>query len=199
MPASSALPRPRTAPEEKREDFMNNSRKELYLLFADLLEYPSAAIREKASECCQMVARDYPQASEKIRCFLDFADSTPASRLEEIYTGTFDLNPVCFPYPGYHLFGESYKRGEFLAKLKQKYRERGFTEESSELADHLTVLLRFIASLPPEDILAQEIIEDCLVPALNNMNEGFKEENPYAEVLQGLLGVLEGMPQTSPV
>jgi nitrate reductase assembly molybdenum cofactor insertion protein NarJ len=37
---------------------------------------------------------------------LEFAGSTPASRLEEIYTGTFDLNLVCFPYPGYHLFGE---------------------------------------------------------------------------------------------
>ncbi|MBW4493834.1 MAG: molecular chaperone TorD family protein [Oscillatoria princeps RMCB-10] len=106
---------------------------------------------------------------------------------------------MCFPYPGYHLFGESYKRGEFLAKLKQKYRARGFTEESSELADHLTVLLRFIASLPPEDILAQELVEDCLVPALHKMNEGFKEGNPYAQVLEALLGVLEEMAQTSPV
>ncbi|MCU0515970.1 MAG: molecular chaperone TorD family protein [Oscillatoria sp. Prado101] len=164
-----------------------------------MLEYPSPGIREKASECCHRLAIDYPEASEKVRSFWKFADSTPASLLEEIYTGTFDLNPVCFPYPGYHLFGESYKRGEFLAKLKQKYRECGFTEESSELADHLTVLLGFIASIPPEDILAQELIEDCLVPALHKMNEGFKEGNPYAEVLQALLGVLEGMRQTAPV
>ncbi len=176
---------------------MNNHLKPIYKMFADLLEYPSPMLQEIGREGCELMAGDYPLASEKIRNFLEFIESTPDTRLEEIYTVTFDLNPVCYPYPGFHLFGESYKRGEFLAKLRQKYRDRGFVEEGNELADRLSVMLRFLATLEPEETLARELIEDCLIPALHKMNAGFKEGNPYASIFQALLSVLEPTSQTA--
>ena len=169
---------------------------QIYQLFADLLEYPSPILKEQVRESYDLIVSNYPQVSEPMQVFLNFVESTSRSRLEEIYTSTFDLNPTCYPYAGYQLFGEGYKRGEFLAKLKKKYREHSFTS-SNELADHLTVLLRFLTTLDAEEILAQELIEDCLVPALQKMNEGFKNDNPYARILEALLVISQGIPQTA--
>lgn len=171
---------------------MTDARQRIYFHFSNLLEYPQPSLADSARQCAELLARDHPEAAGRVRAFLDCAGSTPAGRLEEIYTGTFDVNPTCTIYAGYQLFGESYKRGEFLVRLKQKYREHGFAEDK-ELADHLAVLFRFLAGLDEENILAQELIEDCLVPALRKMNGSFEcdSRNPYAHLLGAAMAVLE--------
>ena len=40
-------------------------------------------------------------------------------KLQEVYSGFFDLNSICHPYIGYQLFGENYKRSIFLVELKK--------------------------------------------------------------------------------
>jgi nitrate reductase molybdenum cofactor assembly chaperone NarJ/NarW len=174
-------------------------RPQIYQLLSALLEYPGPDLVESARECAGLLALEAPQAAAQIERFLALAEEIPPGRLEELYTGTFDINPTCTIYAGYQLFGESYKRGEFLVRLKQEYRERGFCE-GNELADHLSVLLRFMGRLDPEETLARELIEDCLVPALQKINGSFPEPsaetlNPYACVLRALACVIEhGLP-----
>ena len=106
-----------------------------------------------------------------------------------MYTGTFDLDAACHPYIGYHLFGETYKRSIFLVELKQRYAAEGFVFSDSELPDHLAVILHFLATTRDE-IQAQEIARDALLPVLDRMtgrakSEGFDEdenaEAPTAE------------------
>ena len=121
---------------------------QIYLRFADLLDYPGPRILDQALECVDLLAQEEPQTVELIQGFVDFAGRTPLGRLEEIYTGTFDVNPACYIYAGYLLFGESFKRGKFLVRLQEKYREHGFSAEK-ELADHVPVLFRFLATLDP--------------------------------------------------
>ncbi len=41
---------------------------------------------------------------------------------EELYTRTFDLNPVCALEIGWHLFGEDYERGAFLVRMRDQLR-----------------------------------------------------------------------------
>jgi nitrate reductase delta subunit len=174
---------------------MSQTRSQVYHLLSALLEYPSPGLVESARKCAGLLASESPEAAAQIERFLALTEETQPERLEEIYTDTFDINPTCTIYAGYHLFGESYKRGEFLVRLKEKYRQRGFFE-GNELADHLAVLLRFLGQLDPEETLARELIGDCLAPALEKINGSFPEPsaekvNPYACVLRAAASVID--------
>ena len=110
--------------------------------------------------------------------------------MEEMYTRTFDLQAVCSPYVGFHLFGESYKRGIFMARLNKGYCERGFSA-GSELPDNVAVVLRFLA-LGNEDEFSRALLSDGLRPTLAKMAQALPSpsDNPYSEVINALSLVL---------
>lgn len=167
---------------------------QIYLRFGDLLDYPGPELAHQARACAELLAREVPTAAHRLGPFLEAVEQTPLGRMEEIYTGTFDVNPACYIFAGYILFGESFKRGKFLVQLQERYRERGFSA-GNELADHMAVIFRFLATLDPNEDLARELRETCLVPVLQQMNAGFKPDtaqpNPYASVLRAILTTLE--------
>ena len=90
---------------------------------------------------------------------------------------------------GYHLFGDRNHRGIFLAGLKEHYQVFRFSA-GNELPDHLGVMLRFLANEEDEEE-REELIFLCIIPALKKMLEGFRSSNPYKEVLQALLLMLQ--------
>lgn len=136
-------------------------------LFANILDYPGHGLAETVGECEALVSRGNPEAATLLDKFCTFVKETPPGRLEEVYTGAFDLDAACYPYVGYHLFGESYKRSAFILELKERYRAQGFAV-GNELPDHLAVLLRFLAT--SDDVnLAGELINEALLPALERM------------------------------
>ena len=143
----------------------------VYRLFADLLEYPgSVNLAEKAKACADLLD---PGTAALLNEFRAFVEQSPPERLEELYTNTFDLQVVCYPYVGYHLFGESYKRGAFLARLNEGYQEHGFSS-GNELPDHLGVVLRFLAQGEGGEF-AQTLLDEGLIPAVNAMVGTFKD------------------------
>jgi nitrate reductase delta subunit len=150
---------------------------------ATLLTYPDASTPATAAACAALLRDLCPAAGTLLDDFLSFLGSHPASRLEEIYTATFDLSPTCYPYVGYQLCGESQKRTLLLIKLQQLYREHGFAA-GGELADHLATLLRFVAEV--DDRQCQEdIVQDALLPALERMlTQAEHAVNPYIQLLQ---------------
>jgi nitrate reductase delta subunit len=163
-------------------------------LFAQLLEYPQPGLAEAAQECEVLLAPGNPEAATRLRQFRTFVEATPLSRVEELYTSTFDLDATCHPYVGYHLFGESYKRSVFLVGLKERYRSHRFAGPENELADHLAVLLRFLAVCEDAD-LARELVQDAMLPTLARMmdkkEEGEQPDRParhrvYDQVLHAL-------------
>ena len=160
----------------------------LYRLFADLLEYPSPALARQAQQAVAGAAM--AQAATLLHGFQSYVEQASPAHLEELYTGTFDLQAVCYPYVGYHLFGDSYKRGMFMAQLNGRYRERGFSA-GKELPDHVAVILRFLATAP-NDEFGQALLGEGLIPALDTMARAFDDQsdNPYAGVLRALLLVL---------
>ncbi len=168
----------------------------LYWLFADILEYPTADLARQAKECAKSLSAANPEVAISLERFRAFVEGTPLWRLEELYTRTFDLQVVCYPYVGYHLFGESFKRGAFLAKLNENYRVHGFSA-GNELPDHLAVILRFLARQREDDFSAT-LVREGVIPALETMAGTFGDngDNPYSEVVQALLLVLrEGQPE----
>ncbi len=163
---------------------------ELLARLADVLEYPVGDLGEQCTTLSRLLEEDRPGAAHAIEDFGKAIEGLSLSRLEEIYAATFDVNPVCCLYVGYHLFGESYKRGAFMARLNADYRQRGF-EPGNELPDHLPVLLRYLATLDDTE-LRSSLLEDALLPALAIIAKGFDGTgNVYAALVQLVLLALE--------
>jgi nitrate reductase assembly molybdenum cofactor insertion protein NarJ len=125
-------------------------------------------------------------ANDQLKSFCDFVQQVQLKIVQEIYTQTFDLQGFCNPYVGQYLFGESYKRSWFMARLNQGYREHGFSS-GIELPDHLAVILRFLA-LGIEDEFCMVLKTEGAIPAVEKMLKLFddNDENPYKQVLMAL-------------
>jgi nitrate reductase delta subunit len=149
---------------------------------ADLLEYPGPETVGKARRCAQLLRAERPGAAERLGEFIGFMESEPEGRLEETYTVTFDLNPQCYPYAGFQLFGEDPKRSALMAGLQHQYCLSGF-QTSGELPDHVPTLLRFLCELQDEEA-RRELAEMVIVPALDKMASTLESKsNPYAKAV----------------
>ncbi|MBV8074387.1 MAG: molecular chaperone TorD family protein [Candidatus Eremiobacteraeota bacterium] len=136
-------------------------------LFAELLDYPHSHLAQTARECSAAVAVTNAEAATRLDEFAVFVERTSFDMLEEIYTATFDLNASRHPYIGYHLFGEAYKRSVFMLELKDRYAKYGF-DFGAELPDHVSVMLRFMAMCPSEEVVA-ELAREALLTTLEPM------------------------------
>jgi nitrate reductase molybdenum cofactor assembly chaperone len=153
-------------------------------LFAALLDYPRSDVARTARECRALIAPQSAEAAALLGEFAAFAERTPHDTLEEVFTGTFDLNASCHPYVGYHMFGEAYKRSAFLLELKERFRQQRF-DAGVELQDHLPVMLRFM-SLNPDAELTNEIARDALLPTLEPMTDELVPESVDPEAPHAL-------------
>ena len=128
-------------------------------------------------------------ASAPLDDFRNFLEANDISRIEEAFTGTFDLQSLCHPYVGYQLCGESQQRTMFMIKLRELYQQHGFIS-GNELPDHLTEVLRFIGSIADQECRL-EIIQDGLLPALAKMTQGIESDgHPYMALLKALQNFL---------
>ncbi len=150
----------------------------MFRCLAQLLEYPQPGLVGAAQECQALMSPTCPEAAALLHQFYACAEEAPLGHMQETYTATFDLDAVCQPYVGYHLFGETYKRSVFLLGLKQCYQAHGFTVEA-ELPDHLAVMLHFLETCDDATV-AEELIGEALLPALERMI-GKSDEGAGAE------------------
>lgn len=161
----------------------------LYDLFADLLEYPTSAALQKSGLYIQQLRETDPDAAQCFEAFQCGTEQRTLEEMEELFTRVFDMQPLCYPYVGYHLFGESYKRGAFMAQLSEAYRLCGFSVEK-ELPDHISVVLRFLAldSEKRTEDFGCSLLHEGLMPALEKMTVALQKhtENPYAELATAL-------------
>jgi nitrate reductase delta subunit len=133
---------------------------------AGLLGYPNGNFEDAASD------------SPEIHAFLDEIRRVAPEGMEELYTRTFDLNPVATLEVGWHLWGEQYERGRFLADLRSLQEELSI-EAGSELPDHLTSLLPMLATMSEPSALAKKIL-----PALEKIAKPLDEQgNPYRHLI----------------
>ena len=166
---------------------------EAYEKLADLLEYPNEDWATRV-ESVHRITTD----SDAFAKFIAAVGQLSLFDLQELYTRTFDLNPVCALEIGYHLFGENYKRGEFLAHLRETEMPFGLGQEH-QLPDYLPVLLRLLTKLGEEELRAS-LIGECLIPGLDKMITSLKDgENPYRHLLETVQTALrsEGIADTS--
>lgn len=161
----------------------------LYDLFADLLAYPTLDTFSQAEHCLEQVRAAHPEAVAALEKFHSALTTHTLEQMQELYTITFDMQPVCYPYIGYQLFGENYKRGSFMAQLNEAYHAFGYSA-GRELPDHLSVALRFLGldSANRQGEFCQALLNEGLVPALGKMIHAFgdQSENPYFYLVSAL-------------
>jgi nitrate reductase delta subunit len=152
-----------------------------YETLADLLEYPGDNWRAALERCREQVTTEHSALASLLEEFHQSIEALTLAELQEKYTQTFDLNPVCTLEIGYHLFGENYKRGVFLANLRET--EAPFDlGQQQQLPDYLPVLLRLLVKLPDME-LREALISECMLPALDRMLAALTE-NLYGALLR---------------
>jgi nitrate reductase molybdenum cofactor assembly chaperone NarJ/NarW len=158
--------------------------RELFQSFSALLSYPRDDLAELARGGAQAASHD-PAAAAILASFAEVAAEVGTDRMQELYTLAFDLQPLCAPYVGYQLLGEDARRGRFLMKLQELYRQNGLFPKP-EMADHLSQVLQFLASAP-ESEERSALFTDGLSPALGKMAAVFPAgENPYGRLIEAL-------------
>ena len=151
-------------------------------LLAPLFRYPDGDYRERAEECLNAVRGESVEAEAALAEFSASTEGLSTEELQELYTRTFDLNPMCTLEVGWQLYGEEYQRGEFLVKMRQQLRDYEI-QECGELPDHMTHALALLAKLEPDE--AAEFAGGYVLPALDKMRGGWRENrNAFADLLE---------------
>ncbi len=164
---------------------------ELYDLFAHILNPPGPSLFKLVDECLALLTPSRREPAVLMNQFKTFIEQTPFSRIEAIYAETFSFEGACYPYVGYHLFGDGSHRRLFLAGLEEHYRIYDFSA-GPELPDHFGTMLQFMLKDTDEDE-RDELISLCMIPALKKMLESCEyRPTPYREMFQALLLLLKG-------
>ncbi len=157
--------------------------------FSRLLSYPNEHTVETVEFLYVVLQGEIPAAASGVADFGAFLEQHEVWEAEELFTGTFDVNPACALEVGWHLFGEEYARGMFLVRMREELRKYGLPE-SVELPDHLSHVLAVVAAMPDDE--ATRFVQACVQPAVEKMNQAVAEkETPYRHVVSSLASVLQ--------
>ncbi len=174
----------------------------IYKALATLLTYPGADYPRQI-EASVRIAPEEGRA--QLEQFAAQVRGLATEELQELFTRTFDLNPMCSLELGWHLFGENYDRGLLLVRMRGELR-RHELEESTELPDHLTHALRLVGRMERE--AAADFTGACVLPALEKMLLAIRgKKNPFENVLLAVRTLLHrefpelplDTPQTEPL
>lgn len=127
-----------------------------------MLSYPTRALQEAMSEVGGVLASDTrltAQARRALRPLVEELACRDIYDLEEQFVLLFDRSRTLSLNLFEHVHGESRDRGGAMVSLVETYREAGFEPASSELPDHLPLLLEFLSTQPPQ--VAREILADA--------------------------------------
>jgi len=160
-----------------------------YDLLARLVEYPDDDLEALAAAARDALAGT-PEAADALARFCAWAGALDPREREEQYIRTFEVQARCCLEAGWHLFGESYKRGALLVKLRVAGRDHR-VPASTELPDHLSVLLRLLGRLGPDDD-PRGLVEEVILPAVGKMVAalGGEQPSPYHGVLDAIARAL---------
>ncbi|MBD0292097.1 MAG: nitrate reductase molybdenum cofactor assembly chaperone [Jiangellaceae bacterium] len=156
-----------------------------------LLQYPDDVVRARLPVVSAAVAALLPGKSRAaLSAFLDHVRATPGRELAEHYVATFDRRRRCCMYLTWWTDGETRRRGQSLAVLKDRYRRGGLELGPDELPDYLPVVLEYAATGDLTDGLAvlQEHRAGVELLRLALQDAG----SQYASVVEAVCALLPG-------
>ncbi len=155
----------------------------MFRTLALALSYPRAGLLEDLK--AQSSAWPKHPAKQAFARFLEAIEGLGLSAWEELYTETLDMNPKLVPYVGYVVWGESYRRGDFMASLKAEMDRLGI-DTGGELPDHLAPILRYLdlAEHPLPSLI--EVLEPAVLRMKKDL-AALSPQNPYLHLLDAIL------------
>lgn len=165
---------------------MDRSLKALSLL----LSYPTRELQQAMPEIGAVLVSDTrltAAARRDLRPLVDALRDLDIYELEEQFVMLFDRSRTLSLNLFEHVHGESRDRGGAMVSLLETYREGGFDPVTSELPDHLPVLLEFLSTRP--FVETQETLADAahIFAALQERLQ--RRESAYAAVFAALLQI----------
>lgn len=153
-----------------------------------LLSYPSTDLQAAVPEIRAVFGADPRLGSGQraaLAALLGEIAGTDIYDLEERYTALFDRSRTLSLNLFEHVHGESRERGPAMVSLVETYRDAGFDPATSELPDHLPVLLEYLALRP--EVEAEETLADAahIFAALHERLQ--KRDSPFAVVFAVLV------------
>ncbi|KAB7610175.1 nitrate reductase molybdenum cofactor assembly chaperone [Amylibacter sp. SFDW26] len=155
-----------------------------------ILSYPTKALQEAMPEIAATLAADTRMTTvvrRDLRSLVTTIAGNDIYELEEAYVGLFDRSRTLSLNLFEHVHGESRDRGGAMVSLIETYRDAGFDPATSELPDHLPVLLEYLSMRPFIEVV--DILTDTahILEALH-MRLG-KRKSAYAPVFKALLQI----------
>lgn len=153
-----------------------------------LLSYPSAELQAATDDIGGVISADpriVPATRDALRRLTRTLGSGDLYDVQETYVTLFDRSRSLSLNLFEHVHGESRDRGGAMVSLLETYRAAGFDPVTSELPDHLPVLLEFLATRPLAE--ATDVLEDAghILEALETRLN--RRESAYAPVFAALL------------
>ncbi len=162
---------------------------ELWAGLGRLFTYPGAGYLARLQACLPEVEEASPEAAEDLRAVEGPLTDKEPWEIEELYTRTFDMNPICALEIGWHLYGEQYERGRFLVRTRSLLQHLSIAEDG-ELPDHLSLMLEATGRLEPVD--RQPFAARFLVPALREMRTAFEDsDSPFGGLVSAATRLAE--------
>lgn len=161
-----------------------------FSIIANIFSYPETNLINTVSTVKELVKDKYKDCYKYISNFEEFIHSNSLDEQREYYIRTFDVQALCYLDLGYVLFGEDYKRGEFLVNLRNEH-INAENDCGKELADHLPNMLKLLPKIKNK-AFAEELAFSIMIPALKEILKNFKDEiNVYKDMLEMLLFIME--------
>lgn len=175
---------------------MNRSLKVLSLL----LSYPSRDLQQAMPEIGDLLFSDNRLTAavrDLLRPLIRELRDGDLYELEERYVALFDRSRSLSLNLFEHVHGESRDRGGAMVSLLETYRAAGYEPATSELPDHLPVLLEFLSTRSASE--AQDILADA-AHIFEAMRERLaRRESPYGGLFAALLELAAVRPDTAAV
>ncbi len=165
-----------------------------------ILSYPTRELQHAMPEIGAVLVSDSrltAAARRALRPLVDDLAQRDIYALQETYVMLFDRSRTLSLNLFEHVHGESRDRGGAMVSLVETYRAGGFDPATSELPDHLPVLLEFLATRPFGE--AQETLADAahIFDALKTRLT--RRESSYGAVFASLLQLAGARPDKEAV
>jgi nitrate reductase delta subunit len=155
-----------------------------------LIGYPDADLRAVLPQLADALAVEHALKPERLRELQALCHQLAAQDpmdAEARYVETFDRGRQTSLHLFEHVHGDSRDRGPALIDLLQTYERAGLQFGAPELPDHLSVVLEFASTQPPE--VAREFLAEMAHILTLVFSALLAQGNPYASVIAAVLEV----------
>ena len=157
-------------------------------VFAHLLSYPDAALREHLAEMRDALHGEAALTAQRLSeldALIDLLAQADGLDSEAAYVDLFDRGRATSLHLFEHVHGDSRDRGPAMIDLAQTYEKAGLFLAPGELPDYLPAVLEFVSTQPPAEARAflseMAHILNAIFAALRQRQSG------YASVVGALL------------